>query len=320
MAELLELHGYPILFLIVFAEQVGVPIPAVPAMMLAGALAVEERMAFPDVFAVAVSASILGDAVCFILGRKYGWRLMRVLCGVSLTPDSCVRETSSQFERWGGWTLVFGKFIPGVGTIAPPLAGISGMSWPRFVILTSIGSVLWVGMGVGIGAVFHTQVAEALEIVDRLGARAALAAIALIVLYAIYKWWRRKRFITALRMARITVDELRSLFDLEVNPLVVDLRTRGDRARAGAIPGARAVDLPDLTTHLADFPKDREIVFYCSCPSEASAASAAKTLMDLGYERVRPLAGGFEAWVAAGYKVATSALETTPNAPGRGKA
>ena len=290
------------MFLNVLLERLGVPIPAMPAMIVGGAAAAEGEYSLALVFTLAVVASLLGDAAWYALGRAYGMRVLRLLCSISLSADSCVRQTSSHFERWGDWTVFLGKFIPGAGSVAPPLAGVMRMDVRRFVILTLAGSALWVGVSVALGVVFARQVTELLAKLEDWGGIALLVVGALVAAYIALKWWERQRFYKTVRMARITVEELRSLMQRQPAPLVVDLRGSAERLSDGrAIPGAHAISLAEIERRVADFPKDREIVFYCNCPNEASAATAAKALHDLGYVRVRPLLGGLDAWIEAGY-------------------
>jgi rhodanese-related sulfurtransferase len=208
---------------------------------------------------------------------------------------------------------LLGKFIPGVGAVAPPLAGVMRMRWPRFLLLTLAGSALWAGVAIALGALFARQVGALLANLERWGIVAALAIGALLAAYIALKWWERQRFYKAVRMARITVEELRSLMQGQDKPLIVDLRGPAERLSDGrAIPGARAMSLAEIERRVADFPRNREIVFYCNCPNEASAASAAKALHDLGYKRVRPLLGGLEAWIDAGYELEGLAQAPTP--------
>jgi len=271
----------------------------VPVLILAGALGVQSTQSLLAASAAALAACVIGDMALYLVGLRYGHRVMGWLCSISLSPDSCVRQTSLHFERWGGWTLVLGKFLPGIGTVAPPLAGVVRVSWPRYLLLSGIGSVLWIGMAMGAGALFHAQVSELLGKLQDLGAAALVLVTALLAAFIAFKWWQRRRFYKTVRMARITADELRGLIERKLDPVIVDLRVRSDRERdARSIPGARAMDLADVDRQLAQFPKDREIIFFCDCPNEASAASAAKVLMDLGYTRVRPLLGGIDAWFA----------------------
>ena len=290
------------MFVNVLLERLGVPIPAMPAMIVGGAAAAEGEYSLTLIFTLAVVASLIGDAAWYALGRAYGMRVLRLLCSISLSADSCVRQTSSHFERWGDWTVFLGKFIPGAGSVAPPLAGVMRMDLWRFVILTVAGSALWVGVSVALGVLFARQVTELLTKLEDWGGVALLIVGALVAAYIALKWWERQRFYKTVRMARITVEELRSLMQGQPTPLVVDLRGPAERLSDGrAIPGAQAISLAEIERRVADFPKDREIVFYCNCPNEASAATAAKALHDLGYARVRPLLGGLDAWVGAGY-------------------
>ena len=301
--EFLRAHfGLPFVFGNVLLEQLGLPVPAIPTMVVGGATAMQGDYPPLAVFAVAFAACVIGDGAWYVLGRIHGARVLRLLCSISLSPDSCVRQTSLHFERWGAWTLILGKFLPGVGTVSPPLAGVMRMGWPRFFLLSSIGSVLWAGLAIGAGMLFYAQVGELLARLEDLGTRAVLLVAALVAGYIALKWWERRRFYKTIRMARITVDELHAMIDLKHEPFVVDLRAPVERSSdPRSIPGARAISLADVSQHAHEFPRDRDIVFYCNCPNEASAASAAKVLMDLGYKRVRPLLGGLEAWGDAGY-------------------
>jgi membrane protein DedA with SNARE-associated domain/rhodanese-related sulfurtransferase len=285
-------------------EQIGLPVPAVPALVVAGALAADGRLSVPAVLGVALIACTIGDTAWYIAGRVYGNRVMKLLCRVSLSPDSCVRQTEVQFERWGKLTLILGKFIPGLSTIAPPMAGVVRLSWPAFFFLNSIGVILWAGAAVGAGMVFHAQVDYLISRLEDLGVVAASLGGALLAGYIALKWWERRRFYKTLRLARITVDELRGLLHKGKGAVVFDVRSPVARGRDPRfIPGALALDVGDLDQRLGELPADGEIVFYCSCPNEASAAVVARHLIDRGYTRVRPLLGGLEAWIDAGYEI-----------------
>jgi rhodanese-related sulfurtransferase len=247
---------------------------------------------------------MLGDAAWFVAGRRYGSRVLGLLCRISLSPDSCVRQTEFRFERWGMLTLVLGKFIPGLSTVAPPLAGAMRVSWPAFVVFNLLGIALWAGAAIGAGMALHPGIEELLARLEGLGLTAAGLVAALLAGYIALKWWERRRFYKMLRVARISAEQLRSLFDGGKEPVVVDLRSPAARGvDRRFIPGALAMDLGELARRFSELPKDREVIFYCTCPNEASAASAARQLIDLGYRRVRPLEGGLDAWIAAGYRV-----------------
>src|SRR3954470_13161152 len=168
--EFLRAHfGLPFVFWNVLLEQVGLPVPAIPTMVVGGATAMQGDYPPLAVFAVAMAACVIGDGVWYVMGRVHGARVLRLLCSISLSPDSCVRQTSLHFERWGAWTLVFGKFLPGIGTVAPPLAGVMRFGLGRFLLLSSIGSALWIVVAVGAGMLLHAQINELVARIEELG-------------------------------------------------------------------------------------------------------------------------------------------------------
>ncbi|HKB61840.1 MAG TPA: DedA family protein/thiosulfate sulfurtransferase GlpE [Burkholderiales bacterium] len=304
MNRLIAEYGLALVFANVLLEQLGLPIPAIPTLVVAGALAAEGELSSFAVFGVAFVACMMGDAIWFLAGRRYGRRVMAFLCRVSLSPDSCVRQTEFRFERWGRLTLVLSKFIPGLSTIAPPLAGAMRLGWPSFLLLNSLGVVIWAGVAIGAGMAFHTEINEFIVRLEGLGTLAAEAVGVLLGGYIALKWWERRRFYRALRIARIGVADLRALMDGGKRPVVVDVRSPGARdLDPRFIPGALAMNAAEVDRRLGELPADREIVFYCTCPNEASAAQVAKKLIGLGYTKVRPLHGGLDAWIAAGYEV-----------------
>jgi membrane protein DedA with SNARE-associated domain/rhodanese-related sulfurtransferase len=302
--RLTEREVLALVFANVLLEQVGLPIPAVPTLIVCGALAAEGRVSAAAALGLAFLACAIGDSLWFVAGRLYGRRVLRFLCGISLSPDSCVRQTQTQFERWGGIALVAAKFIPGLSTVAPPLAGAMRYGWIRFTFLNSLGILVWAGAAIGTGMLFHAQVSALLVRLEDLGRAAVALIVAVLCAYVAFKWWERRRLYKTLRVARITVEELRKLMGEARKPVIVDLRAQlpGDERRS--IPGAIVMDLPKVRDGRSGLPLDNDVVFFCDCPNEASAASAAKALMDLGYTRVRPLLGGLDAWIAAGYELA----------------
>ena len=304
VVHLIAQYGLALVFVNVLLEQVGLPVPAVPTLIIAGALAADGSLSVPALFAVTFVACFIGDGLWYLSGRIYGRRVMRLLCRISLSPDSCVRQTEDHYERWGRAALVVSKFIPGLSTVAPPLSGAMRMGWAPFVLLNSLGIALWAGAAIGAGMLFHKGVDRLILRLENLGAAALGLLGALLAAYVAFKWWERRRFYRMLRLARISVDELRKLMREGKRPIVVDVRSEVARKADGRfIPGALALGPQSIDGLLAELPMDRDIVFYCSCPNEASAAQVAKRLIDLGYTRVRPLHGGLDAWLAAGHEV-----------------
>ena len=300
-------YGLAVVTLNVLLNQIGLPVPVVPSLVLAGAVAANGQLSLSWLFVAAVAACFVADSGWYWVGEKYGIRVLKTLCKISLEPDSCVNQTQSQFDRWGVNSLVISKFIPGLATIAPPMAGAMRIGWIRFLFLSTLGSMLWVGAALGAGIVFKTQIEELLAHFARVGVAALAAVLVLLMAYVGYKWMERTRFYKMLRMARISVAELYDLIESGAGPLIIDVRSPTARTlEPHWIPGALHISLTDVDKHLMDLPRDRDIIIYCTCPSEASAARVAKILMTRGFERVRPLHGGLEAWVAAGHTVVTA--------------
>ena len=291
----------------VLLDQIGLPVPAVPTLIVAGAIAADGQMPLSALFAWSVIACLVADCGWYLVGQKYGIRVLKTLCKISLEPDSCVSQTQIRFERWGINSLVIAKFIPGLAIIAPPMAGAMRIGWLRFVFLSTCGAVLWVGTGLVAGMLFKAQIARLLENLSEIGGVAGAGVVILLAAYIAFKWWERSRFYKKLRMARISVADLYELIQEGAAPLIIDVRSITARALEPRwIPGALHVPLQDVARRLKELPRDRDIILYCTCPSEASAARVAKILMNHGFKRVRPLHGGLDAWVAAGYDVEKS--------------
>jgi membrane protein DedA with SNARE-associated domain/rhodanese-related sulfurtransferase len=293
-----------LLFLNVLCDQLGLPVPAVPTLIVAGALCASGRLPAAGVFAVAVLACMLADGVWYLSGRLFGVRVMKLLCRISLTPDSCVNQTQTSFERWGAKLLLVAKFVPGLSLVAPPLAGATRMRAGRFLLFSALGGSLWVGTALLTGVLLQSQIELLLPRMAGLGGAALLLLLGLLAAYIAYKWWERHRFQRALDMARITVAELYAHLQSGASPVVLDVRsTTAQELQRQRIPGARHLPLREINAHIAQLPHDRDIILYCTCPNEASAAEAARILMSRGFHRVRPLRGGLDAWIAAGYGV-----------------
>jgi membrane protein DedA with SNARE-associated domain/rhodanese-related sulfurtransferase len=298
-------YGLTVVAINVLLNQIGLPVPVVPTLVVAGAIAANGQLTLGWLFLAAVCACVVADCLWYGIGQKYGIRVLKVLCRISLEPDSCVNETQSQFDRWGVNSLVIAKFVPGWATIAPPLAGAMRIGWPRFIGLSALAAMLWAGAWLLAGVLFNTQIERLLIRLDQVGSIALVAGVSLLTAYVGYKWWERRRFYQMLRMARISAAELHELMQSGTEPIIIDVRSSTARAlEPHSIPGALHISLTDVAVHLKDLPRDRDIILYCTCPSEASAARVAKILMNHGIKRVRPLHGGLDAWVAAGHAVA----------------
>src|SRR4051794_2216659 len=191
-------YGIPLVFVNVFLEQIGAPIPAVPTLIIAGALARDGQMSSTYVLSAALIASLIADWIWFALGRRHGYRILRTLCRISLSPDSCVRETEANFDRWGMKSLLVAKFIPGFSTVAPPLAGATNRGTVEFLIYDGLGAAIWAGTAVAIGRAFHHAIDVVLRKLEDLGGWAVLFVASVLALIIIGKWVQRRRFIRQL--------------------------------------------------------------------------------------------------------------------------
>ncbi|WP_250624992.1 DedA family protein/thiosulfate sulfurtransferase GlpE [Pinirhizobacter soli] len=315
--ELIAQYGLLVVFINVLVEQAGVPLPAVPTLVVSGALAAIDRLPLPQLVGVAILACLLGDLAWYMAGRRFGSRVMRTICRISLSPDSCVKTSELRFQRWRGMLLLVSKFVPGLSTVAPPMAGAMGLTPAAFVLMDGLGSLLWAGLAIGIGYAFSAQIDTLLASLASAGTVAGEVVLALLVVYIAMKWWQRRRLLHSLEMARITVTELNNALAEGRGPLVVDIRGMANRiVDTRTIPGAILADLAGLDELVKEVPTDREMVIYCTCPNEISAARAAQLLGQRGYRRVRPLLGGLDAWADAGYPVEELVSEGLVQAPG----
>ena len=306
LLTLIEQYGLWLVFVNVLALQLGLPVPAYPTLIAVGAVSARGDVSLLHVIAVAVVASVLADLVWFFCGRRYGRRVLGVMCRLSLSPDSCVRRTENIYERWGVPSLMFAKFVPGFAAVATGMAGAMRTPLARFVFFDAIGAFLWSGLAAALGWVFRTEINDVITVLAQAGRWGIVVLLLALVLYLATKALQRHQLIRTLRMARVHVDELARMLERGERPLIVDVRSAASRSE-GRIPGAIWIDAGAFEESLlASGVQDRvadEVIVYCACPNEASAAVVAKQLMRAGFKRVRPLGGGIEAWLQRGYSV-----------------
>jgi membrane protein DedA with SNARE-associated domain/rhodanese-related sulfurtransferase len=297
VTQFLIRHGALVLFAVVMAEQVGLPIPAIPVLLAAGALAGLGKLNLGMAFLMAVSACLLGDLMWYYLGRYRGARVLNVLCRISLEPDSCVRRTESFFIRHGTRSLVFAKFIPGLSTVTPALAGLFKVTLSRFLLYDMLGALLWAMAFIAPGYFFSSQLEQIAAQADRFGSSLGVLIVGSLILYIAYKYIRRKLLLRELRIARILPEELKQMLDDGQKVVIVDLRQPLDiEVDPYSIPGSLQMAVEELEHRHGEIPRDRDIILYCACPNEVTAARMALMLKRNGIKRVRPLVGGVQAW------------------------
>jgi len=300
---LIQQHGLWLVFVNVLAEQAGVPVPAYPTLILAGAVLTGGDHALIELLVVGALAAVIADTFWYLAGRRYGTRVLRILCRISLSPDSCVRQTEDIFQRFGPASMVFAKFVPGFASVSTAMAGAIRLRYWKFVIFDFIGASLWVGVAVVAGYFFRDAVGDVLDVLTSLGKWGMALVLLALMAWIAGKWWKRVLFTRQLRMDRVTVEELKTLLDAKDVSVILDVRSALSQQASGRIPGARPIDMKKITESLAGVPTDGEVILYCACPNEASAVKVAEKLRAQGFKRVRPLHGGIDAWIEAGHDV-----------------
>ncbi|TKC87656.1 hypothetical protein FAZ69_15270 [Trinickia terrae] len=303
--DLVVRYGPALVFANVLAASLGLPVPALPTLVLFGAMAalhpVSVGAQLAPVLVLSVFATLIGDSAWFLAGRMYGGNTLKTICKLSLSRDTCVKKTERFFGRWGVRVLSVAKFVPGLSIVSIPMAGAMNTPYRMFLLYDGLGAALWAGIGLMVGAVFSQQIDMLFAGINRLGKAAALVAAVLLALYAAYRWTRRRALIKKLAAARIKVDELYELMRSDVSPVVFDIRSDEKRLLDPyVIPGAVFADERQLDHIIKSYAPEQKLVIYCSCPNEVSAAWMAKQLSEAGFADVVPLLGGIDAWRDAG--------------------
>ena len=294
-------YGYFILFIWVFTEQIGIPIPSAPLLITAGTLTATHKLSLPLVLLSVVLACLASDTIWYVMGKRYGGAVVRLLCRLSMESNTCVKKTEGYFTRNGERALLLAKFIPGLSTVAPPIAGQTNMPLHLFLSYDAAGSLLW-ALAFTLGGRFFGDFLKHSNIVSSVSHSAGILFILLLIGFLIYRFTRQRAFIKEMRTARLEPGELKQMIDTGQQIYIVDLRHPLDYLPdPRTLPGAVLLT-PDRLVESADaVPRDRDVVLFCTCPSEATAAKMALTLRKAGVYRVRPLRGGFDEWKRLGY-------------------
>lgn len=295
-------YGYLIIFGWVLLEQLGIPLPSTPILITAGTLTATHHMRIGWVLLAVVIGSAISDSIWFHLGGRYGSAVTRWLCKFSLEAASCVRKTEDLLIRNGTKTLLVAKFIPGLNSMAAPLAGQSKLPYRIFLIYDIAGTLLWGTSFVLLGRFFGDAISRNSSLLHWVSRSALALVLFIIVGILITRLARQQAFLRKIRTLRIEPQELKAMMDRGENLYIVDLRHPLDLLPDPRIlPGAVRLLPNELIERNAEIPRDRDIVLYCTCPSEATSAKIALTMRRFGVERIRPLRGGFDSWKEQGY-------------------
>lgn len=296
IGETLRQDALTVVFINVLLQQLGLPVPAVPTLLLAGSLMLGVHSLWP-LLGVAVLASVLADWLWYGAGRLFGYRVLAGLCKLSINPSSCVSQTEARFIRWGLASLVVAKFIPGFSTVAPPIAGALRMNLPAFLGAAAVGAALWAGMALVAGWLLQDAVQAAIANLEQHAGQALVWLLLLLGVWLGWKFWQKYRFRKFCAVPHILPDELMRSLAADDGPLILDLRGASMIAETGPLPGARVAEHDYLEQAVGNWPKDKPIVTLCACPEDAGAVQAARQLLAAGYLSVKPLKGGYEAWL-----------------------
>ncbi len=300
--DILLMYGYLLLFAWVLVEQLGLPLPAAPVLLAAGALSAERQISFPLALAVGIAAALTADSAWFLIGRRHGHHVLRILCKLSLEPTTCVRRTQDSFGRRRGTMLLFAKFVPGLNALAAPVAGQNGMKFRLFLLFDGIGAALWVCAMLACGRCFGDLLKRNPSLLDWAGRFSGALLLLGVVGFLVARIVRRRMVLKKLAASRLEPEELKRQLDAGEGVFIVDLRHPLELVPDPfKLPGALHFSPDALTSRHHEIPRDRDVVLYCTCPSEATAAKTAMALHKLGIERVRPLRGGFDEWKRLGY-------------------
>ena len=300
-------HAYAVLFGWVLVEQGGLPVPSIPLMIAAGTMSAAHKLHVAYALPLVMLACWIADTAWYLLGWKYGSRVLDALCKMSLEAATCVTRTQGTVMKRGAFTLLFAKWVPGLNTMAAPIAGQARVPYLKFLLYEMTGSLLWAGGWLFAGRFFGDAVERSHRLFGTLAHWAGLLVLVAVVGVVLYRVVKRRQFLTELRGLRLEPGQLMAMIaDAESagvdKPFIVDLRHPLDvMAYPEVVPGALRIAPDDLMQSRALIPKERDIVLYCTCPSEETSAKIALELRRMGIRRVRPLRGGLQGWKDAGY-------------------
>jgi len=304
---LLVHHAYAVLFLWVLIEQGGLPVPSVPLMLAAGTMSAAGKLHVAFALPFVMLACLISDSAWYFLGQRYGSKILNILCKFSMEAATCVSKTQGTVTKRGAVTLLFAKWVPGLSTMAAPIAGQAEIPYSKFVAYDMAGTLMWASAWLFAGRFFGDLAKRSNEFFGTLEHFAVLLVVLMVIAWQVYRLVKRQQFVSELRGLRLEPAQLLAMMDDarkagEDQPFIVDLRHPLDVLTDPLVlPGALRIGPEDLKLRRAMIPLDRDIVLYCTCPSEETSAKVALELRRMGVRRVRPLRGGLQGWKDAGY-------------------
>jgi membrane protein DedA with SNARE-associated domain len=296
-------YGPLFVFLYVLVKQAGMPLPAVPLLVATGALAAEGKTSFALTLISVIVACVLADTAWYASGRRFGGKLLGILCRLSISRDVCVRDTQSLYRRVGPMLLLVAKFVPGAGGITVVMAGLTRLSAKKFLMFDTLGSALWAGAWLLIGSYFHQAFTNMIVLIRLYGVESIEIAVPAFVAYVAFKIIRRRRAIRrSSEIPFISWRELQNWRDEGKNFLLLDVRTFAIDPLPGAVeldPHTSIATIEAIfATQFVDTAElfGRDIVVYCDCPEGASAAPFAGLLRSAGYQNLWVIARVEERW------------------------
>jgi len=304
LIELVQAYGLWIIFLITLFQSIGLPLPAFAILILTAAVTPTKAIDIIALLLTATLGSLTGDIILYFAGKRLGTSILGKLCRISLSPDSCVRSSGDIFKRYGPPALTVLKFVPGLSTLAPVVAGVYAMPLFSFIVFSSIAAALYGISAISLGTIFRHEIGSLIATLTEFGKLGVFIVIIAFGIYLFAKWWQRYRLIKQFKTDRVTVNDLFELLEQSSGPIIFDARPADQRTRNGFIPGSISISDHNLNEIANLYSAHDEIIVYCSCPNELTAAKYAQKLRKTGLKRIRPLLGGVDEWAKSGGSIA----------------
>jgi len=300
LIELVQAYGLWIIFLITLFQSIGLPLPAFAIIIFTAAITPTTAIDITSLLMTATFGSLIGDIILYQAGKRLGTSILGKLCRISLSPDSCIRSSGDIFNRYGPPALTVLKFVPGLSTLAPVVAGVYAMPIFSFIAFSMIAAAFYSIAAVSLGVLFQDEISSLIATLTQFG---KLSIVIIIISFGIYlfaKWLQRYRLIRQFKTDKVTVNDLLELIQERTGPIIFDARPADQRLRNGFIPGSIHISDTNLIEIANLYSAHDEIIIYCSCPNELTAAKYAQKLRRTGLKRIRPLLGGLDEWTKSG--------------------